>query len=458
MAFIGRQEEVQRLNVFLDREYGAALIYGKRKVGKTTLIKNVLQNRPERFVYFECLKNTLGENLDAFVSELVRLQILPVKVTFSGFPDLFAFLNTLPFPLTVVIDEYPYLKTMTAPEMIDSAFQNIIDNRLGNIHLILSGSHIGMMKDMFAEGNALYGRFRSVLHIQELPYWLADSFCGRDKPYDKAAFYSIFGGSPFVLEKIDPFVSLKENVVSTILNVNSPVYLYAANLLMSDYGNSSNAERIFAVLGNAKKRHKDIENELDSNKTGNVFKQLKNLVNLELIRKTAPINRLDDAKKTAYEITDNLMRFYFTFVYRNQSALQMIGPDAFYDQYVQGVVREFISRRFEDICRNYFSCLVRKGELTGVRNIGTYYYDDPRSKTNGEFDIALDHGGYYSIFEAKYLKNPMELDEVHHELGQIRKIKGITVAQIGFISVNGFAEKEDGCLYVTGDDLYSIRG
>lgn len=70
----------------------------------------------------------------------------------------------------VVIDEYPYLKVMNEPTTVDSVFQSIIDNRLGNIELILSGSHIGMMKDLLQEKNALYGRFAVTIKLNELNY------------------------------------------------------------------------------------------------------------------------------------------------------------------------------------------------------------------------------------------------------------------------------------------------
>ena len=68
--------------------------------------------------------------------------------------------------------------------------------------------------------------------------------------------------------------------------------------------------------------------------------------------------------------------------------------------------------------------------------------------------MALDFGDAYAICEAKYFKKPMELDDIHREAGQIRAIKDIEVSQIGFISASGFAQKEDGYLYYTGDDLY----
>ena len=150
------------------------------------------------------------------------------------------------------------------------------------------------------------------------------------------------------------------------------------------------------------------------------------------------------------------MRFFFTYVYRNRSALQMLGAAAFYDAYVAPSLVEFISRRFEEICRTYFSIQAKAGALPGVRNIGSYYYDNPKERTNGEFDVALDYGDAVAIYEAKYLKQPMTPDEIHHEVSQIDKIPSLTVSRIGFISVNGFAEKEEGYSYLTGEDLFAV--
>ena len=79
-----------------------------------------------------------------------------MPLNFGTLQDVFAYLNALPEKIVVVIDEYPYLKAMNDSATVDSIFQNIIDNRLVNIELILSGSHIGMMKDTLQEKNALY--------------------------------------------------------------------------------------------------------------------------------------------------------------------------------------------------------------------------------------------------------------------------------------------------------------
>ena len=99
-----------------------------------------------------------------------------------------------------------------------SSFQTVIDNHLGNIRLFLSGSHIGMMKDMLSEENALYGRFALTLGLKKLNYIEAAEFYPDKSVYDKIAFYSVFGGSPFINGFIDQSKDIKTNVVATILN------------------------------------------------------------------------------------------------------------------------------------------------------------------------------------------------------------------------------------------------
>ena len=453
--FVGRSGELQLLLEAFKEKRSATLLYGKRRVGKTTLIKEALEKQQKTYVYYECLRGTMRDNIDGLTQELTRLKILTFEAAFTSFQDVFAYLNTLSQQFIIVIDEYPYLKSMTQPEMVDSTFQAIIDNHLANINLVVSGSHIGMMRDMLREGNALYGRFGTVIQLKELSYRLAAAFYASKDVYDKIGFHGVFGGSPFVLEQLRDSESLRDNIIRTILNESNPVYMYASHFLMSDYSRSVNSERIFATLGNGKKKYSELENLLDAKKTGNLSKQLKSLLELDILSKNVPINRLGDAKKVKYEINDNLMRFYFTYVYKNQSALQMLGAEVFYDQYISPTLTEYISRRFEELCRDYFSYLARQGKLPGIRHIGSFYYDDPATKSNGEFDVALDFGDTYTICEAKYFKKPIELDDIHREAGQIRGIKGIEVSQIGFISASGFAQKEDGYLYYTGDDLYA---
>lgn len=454
--FIGRTEEISALSALLKKRSASAMIYGKRKVGKTTLIKKVLEASADKTIYYECLKAPIQDNINGFVAMLIRENVLPVQLSFQSFEDVFTYLNSIDDTLNVVIDEYPYLKAFTKPETIDSIFQSIIDNNLKNIRLFISGSHIGMMKDLLEEKNALYGRFTVSLCLKELDYLTAAEFYKSKSVYDKIAMYSVFGGSPYINGALDENKSLKENIIATLLNPTSYVYGYTEHLLISDYTNAINAERIFFAISNGHKKYGEIEQRLGLKTNGNLSKQLKSLEDMDIVAKVYPINKPDDKKKLSYEVRDNLLRFYYTFIYKNKSALQMLGAEAFYEEYIEDSITTFISHRFEEIVRTYFSLCVKNRKLRGISNIGTFYYDNSETRTNGEFDVVLERKGTYDIYEVKYYSSPIRLKEMKKEEEQVRAIKGLKVGKIGFVSTAGFEETPDEFDCICGNKLYDF--
>ena len=453
--FIGREKELQQISEMLNNDSGCMMIYGKRKVGKTTLLMHALRGQ-KNTAYYECIKDSLKANVDGLVSVLVREKILPARIEFLSFSDLFQYLNSLNGTYNIVIDEYPYLKAVSKPETVDSVFQSVIDNSIGNIRLFISGSHVGMMKELLNEKNAFYGRFSSIIQLKELNYLEAAEFYPSLPVYDKVAFYAVFGGSPYINEFLDENKSLKDNIIATILNSSHSVYNYAENLLVSDFSNVSGAERILSSLGNGKKRYGEIESQLRIEKNGLLSKQIKPLLNMGIVNKKYPINRPDDNKKVFYEINDNLLRFYYSYVYRNKSALQVIGANAFYEEFIEPGIITFISHRFEEICRDYFSIMVQSGKMRGIRNIGVYYYDDSKNKKHGEFDVVLQRKDGFEFYEVKYFNAPLKLSEMKKEEEQIQDIQGVNISKIGFVSVNGFeaADAKYSCL--CGSDIYFI--
>lgn len=451
--FVGREEELALLR---EEHIGkAVMVYGKRRVGKTTLILKALEQCSYQTVYFECLKGTMQENINGLVQELVRVKVLPVPLAFSSLQDVFAYLNTLTQKMVVVVDEYTHLYAMNDSGVVDSVFQGIIDNRLSNIELILAGSHIGMMKDLLQERNPLYGRFATSIKLDEMNYLDAAKFYPDKSAYDKVAHYAVFGGSSFINQALNSDATLRENIISTILNPMSPVYLYASQLVFSDNSLKVNSERIFSALGNDRKRYTEIEDALRVKKTGNLAKQIKTLTDLEILSRNIPINKPNDNKKATYELNDNLLRFYYTFVYKNASAFQVLGAETFYDEYIAPVLTNFIARCFEDICREYFSLQVRSGRMNGVRRIGSYYPNTAVRCEIKEFPVAVELADGYAVYLPKYSAQPMTLDEIHGEAQRMEGVNDPGIKQLGFISINGFVEQEKPYIYLDDNDIFA---
>ena len=122
---------------------------------------------------------------------------------------------------------------------------------------------------------------------------------------------------------------------------------------------------------------------------------------METIQKTDPINRRNDKKKQFYEIVDNLMRFYFTFIFGKAGTIARIGEEQFFNRNIDAVLEQFVSRRLEGIALQYFHRAAMRGLYPDIDDFGSYWYDDPVTKTNGEFDCVIRRGEQYDFYECK---------------------------------------------------------
>ena len=450
--FIGREIEKEDLWAFISSDKTkAALIYGRRRIGKTTLIKTVLEEKKVNHIFFEALEAEYETNLGMLNQLLSDKLGLPMG-RFRSFIDLFTLLNMTKERLVIVLDEYQYMKMSRKDNSIDSEFKQIIDNLPENIKLILTGSYLTKMKEILSYENPLFGRFQLIQNIKELDYLTSRRFYPSLSYRDSVCFYAIFGGSPFMLEAIDENSSLEENVRRLILNPTGIVRTYIEFILFKEIGKVSYLNDILRIIGNGKLRYSQIEASLNLKSNGLLSKYLSILEQMELIGRSRPINRKDDEKKTFYSINDNLIRFYFAYIQPHTSELRNIGEEAFYGRYIIPSLTTFISYRFEAIVRDY---LKRKASSSPILDIGTYWCDDKDTKRNDEFDCVVRHPAGYTVYEAKFLSRPMTPGEMEEEAEKIRNIKALGDISIGFASAEGFERMPEGYEYITLEDIYS---
>ena len=183
--FFHREKELKEINNELEGISKKILIFGKRRVGKTTLIKKLMEGG-KNFIYFECIQDTLKENLKLLRIVLNKVVAIPSYVSFDTFQQVFEYINSLNIKYTFIFDEYPYLKKTNNKNMVDSVFQDVFDNYSSNLNFIICGSEISMMNELLTEGNPLFGRFTKKICIEELNYIesivyeLEDSTCLED--------------------------------------------------------------------------------------------------------------------------------------------------------------------------------------------------------------------------------------------------------------------------------------
>ena len=201
-------------------------------------------------------------------------------------------------------------------------------------------------------------------------------------------------------------------------------------------------------------RFSEIEARLGGDTNGGLARQMRYLLDLEIIRKVAPINKPTDKKKTYYEISNNLVRFYYTYLVPYQGRDVLLSEQAFYEEFIEKTIIQFISRRFEDIVNQYFAIQSRTGKRKGILNIGRYWYDDRTTHRNGEFDCAIETESGYEIYEVKFLSTPLSLPQCTEEAQKIRQIPDFKPSRIGFISIEGFDFTSKNYELISADSMY----
>ena len=454
--FIGREKELNALTAELSgwKRKTAVLIYGKRRVGKSTLILEATRSFDGVVINHLCVTSTFEGNLELIYKSVCEALSLP-GMQFESLFGMMDYLKMLDRKILLVIDEYPYLKQTKKQHEVDSYMQAVIDRLPENVKLILCGSYITIMKELLMEDNPLFGRFSLIQHIHDFDYYEASKFYPNLSVRDKVAFYGVFGGCPYVLENLDVERSVRDNIIRFLLPETGLIRSHVENIMLKEIQKSFDV-RILESLGNGKKKYMEIRDRICSNETGLLDKQLKILLDMETIQKTEPINRRNDRKKQFYEITDNLMRFYFSFIFGSAGTISRIGEAQYYSRKIDNFLEQFVSRRLEGITLQYFHRMAVAGSYADIEDFGSYWYDDPAARTNGEFDCVLKRTGEkFDFYECKYFDRPMTLGECSQEREQLLNMKGVDVSGIGFVCTGGFEfENTGGFLLIDGEDLY----
>lgn len=454
--FIARDKELSRFNSFLHSSKTALLIYGMRRTGKTCLIKKALEEWNGKAIYYQCSQENYHVNLDALTEEY-SIALSDSNRHFDTFYDFFRFLAGLKEDIAVVLDEYNFLKEAYGKNQTDSMMQKIIDYlHQSSVKVILCGSEVTVMKELLEHDNPLFDRFDMTIHLKPFDYFDSSLFFQSMKPKDKVLMYSLFGGLPAALKEIKQDCTAAENVKSLLLSPEGRLRTLVEKTLLMEYQKLGSVYSLLSQIGNGKKTYSELRDRLDPRGTGNLSKLLSKLESNDSIKKLEPINKQGDARSAFYTISDNLLRFYFTYVYPNRGRIEMLGEDEVYRLFIEPSLDTWISYRFEEVVRSYFSRRVRKGLEKNILDIGLYWYNDKKSKTNGEFDCVLAHSEGYEVIEVKYLSGKMTEALAREEEQKIRRIEGLRISGLGFVSIEGF-EFNNMAEYrlISGDDLFS---
>ena len=458
MKFYGREQQQKKLKrVLAKNELQVTLIYGRRRVGKSELIKQCLLSQDVPKLNYECKQTTEMNNvesLSALISENFGLPIL-------GFGSMEALLDYLfrraeKEQLILVLDEYPYLRETVAG--IDSILQSLIDRYKDTTHLklVLCGSYVEIMKSLLARENPLYGRVDLAIDLKPMDYYESAMFYPSFSSEDKVRLYSVFGGIPYYNRLVDPALSVRENIQELISAPGARLENEVSMYLKSEISKITNANEVFEALSKGFSKYSDLLSQSHVSSGPTLVDVLEKLIRMEVVEKQAPINDADNRRKSGYFIVDNLSLFYYRYIFRFLSQRNVLDEDVFYGRYInEDFETQYVPRIFENICKQYLIRQNRAGKIEPpFDKIGKYYYDDPKIHSNGEFDTVTEDPLGYIFYESKFRKEPVSLAMIHEEIKQVRAT-GLNCYKYGFFSQSGFqCEPTDHMIFIHLDDLY----
>ena len=459
MTFYGREQQLKQLHRIFRRDgLQVALIYGRRRVGKSELIKFALRGESNKSIYYECKQTSEpnnAESLSVLISELFQLPPL-------GFAGIEATLNYLfqcaaKEPLILVLDEYPYLRETV--NGLDSILQALVDryHDSSGLKLVLCGSYVDIMKSLVLKENPLYGRVDLTIDLKPMDYYDSARFYPNFSAEDKVRLYSIFGGIPYYNRQIDSNLTVRENTQELISAPGARLENEVSMYLKSEISKITNANEVFETLARGYSRYSDLLSESHVSSGPTLVDVLDKLIRMEVVEKRSPINDMENRRKSGYFITDNLSLFYYRYIFRYLSQRTVLDEDVFYDRYIkEDFEAKHVPRVFEAVCRQYLIRENRSGRIDPPFDlIGRYYYDDPETRTNGEFDVVTKDPQGYIFYEAKFRTAPLSSAVIREELRQVQRT-GLDCYKYGFFARSGFqCEPEENMIFLNLEQLYN---
>lgn len=445
IKFIGRKEFLNKLKKQVDTdEMSFSLIYGRRRVGKSELVKETLRCANEKSIYFECKQVAEESNvasLSAIVSDVMGLPKL-------GYTDIESLLDYI-FKLAVneklilVLDEYPYLRESV--KGLDSILQSLVDRyrESSKLKVIILGSYVEIMRSLLEHSNPLYGRVDLTIDLKQMDYYESALFYPEFSPEDKVRIYSVFGGIPYYNRLIDDKKSVRDNMIDLIASSGARLENEVSMYLSAEISKIINANEVFEALARGYSRYSDILSQSHVSSGPTLIDVLDKLIKMEVVVKTAPINDPNNKRKVGYQIADNLSLFYYRYIFKYLSQMKIMDSSVFFSKYIEKDFEEnYVPHQFEEICKQYLIRENKAGNINPVfEKIGKYYYDNPKEHTNGEFDIVTEDELGFAFYEVKFRKAPVTKSMVENEIAQV-DATGLKCYKYVFFSRSGYEEMD----------------
>lgn len=375
MTFYDRTEELEALRAAFDSP-GSDLfvVYGRRRVGKTELLKEFCADRPH--IYFLAAQEAEPRQREKFVNQVAAyFEERPPRI--DEWTSAFEYLaeKCHEEAVVVVIDEFPYL--VEENDSVPSYVQGFVDEQLQETEsmLVLCGSSVSAMEsDVLGHESPLYGRRTAQLDVRPFSFSQARAVISYDTA-DAIRSYAITGGTPMYLTLFDYEQSLQENVRTQILSPSAVLYNEPEFLLRTELRNPARYMSILEAVALGHTTPSEISGATGID-AGPLSKYLQTLRRLRLIDREVPVTASGKkSKRSRYRVVDEFLRFWFRYVEPNRSSIEE-APDAVYDGTIVPDLPTHVATTFEAVCQEALWAAIRQEDIGPYAEVGRWWYGE----------------------------------------------------------------------------------
>jgi hypothetical protein len=393
-TFVDRETELDQLTDCYESDTAdLVVIYGRRRLGKSELVRQSIADR-DNAVYYQAVESTAQNQLEQFV-ETATAQFPSTQTVRRDWEVLLQALGEQ--DAVVVVDEFPFL--IEEDESLPSRIQRVWDLHLEEtgMTLVLVSSSISFMEDKVLSGSApLYGRRTATIDLEPLAPTDARQFFPAYDAETAVMAWSIYGGTPFYLQTIDPEQSLGRNVQQSILSERGLLYSEPEFLLRTELRQPNTYFSILRALAHGRRTPNEIAG-MAGVESQSLSSYLQKLRRLRLVERHIPVTESPTASKRGrYRIAAPLFRFWFRFVYGHQDQLRLLGDEA-YEELVAPELADYVSPLFERLCQQSLPTLVDRR----FQAVGQWWFKEHELDVLGLTDEGLVAG------ECKFTSTPV---------------------------------------------------
>ena len=456
--FKGRQRELDVLQSKYDKNnFCMSIIYGRRRIGKTTLINEFINRQDCIKISFTAVEQN-EHNLLSMMTEVVLTALSPDMlgvIDFNDFDKLFEYIGKYAEKKRVIlfIDEYPYLVKQCP--YIQSLLQKHIDTSWSNTNmfLVLCGSLVAFMKDeVLAESAPLYGRSDLEMKLRPFSYYETALFLENYSNEEKAIVYGLTGGVAKYIRQFDDRKPLDENIIEQFFSMEG--YFTEEQVKTVITGEKQNPVLYNSIISAIADGHTKNNEIAISSGVKEVTYPLKVLVNSEIIEKRI-------SKKPYYIINDSMLLFYFTYVSRATSLINAGNGRIYYKTQVKSKLHNFMGKVFEKMAKDYL--LKNAGTkniplMDSIVDLQKSVIDSSKKSHQVEIDLCGKmNNNIVLVGECKFTNKRFDNTDLEAFMEKLNLLK-INDVKVFLFSLSGYTDyvynNSNNITFITLDDMY----